>query len=357
MSADYNFQHVNIFLVEDNVYVRRILESVLRQMTVGHVTTAKDGIDAIEKLKTSGPAVGGGSRFDIIISDMVMAPVDGLLLLKWVRESKDSPNRFMPFIMMSGAADDDNVQKARDMGVNEFLAKPFSASSVAERLLQLVDQPRQFVATRDYFGPDRQRRREGNEEERRELTAKDATIVYSSERVVRPKEANQFYLFRLPNRLREKVGGAGLNERGMLPLDTLDEADDILQRNSFEFHDWALDYLSVMSRICDKALELPEQRRRKPFEKINEIAHELRGQGGTFGYPLITAVGKMLYEITGFSCSVDETAIRIVKAHIDTMRVVFRDKVTGDGEEVGRELMKALIQVIRKESLGHSNLD
>lgn len=356
--VEYNFQHINILLAEDNVYVRRILDSVLRQLTVGGVTPVKNGVEAIETLKMEGAGIGGGSRFDIIISDMMMSPIDGLLLLKWVRESKESPNRFMPFIMMSGAADDVNVQKARDQGINEFLAKPFSAASVTERLLQLIDQPRQFVATTNYFGPDRHRRKEGaSGEDRRELTENDATIVYSTDRVVRPREKDQVYFFKLPNRLKEKVGGAGVQGRGELPIKALGEADGTLDRNSFEFHDWASGYLSVMSRICDKALTLPESARRKPFEKINEIAHELRGQGGTFGYPLITSVGKMLYEITGFACSTDDMAIRIVKAHIDIMRVVFRDKVTGDGGETGRELIKTLIKAIRQEQLGEQVAD
>jgi CheY-like chemotaxis protein len=358
MASEYNFQHLNILLVEDNVYVRRILESVLRQLTVGGVTTATDGVDAIEQLKSSGTGVIGGSRFDIIISDMVMAPIEGLLLLKWVRESKDSPNRFMPFIMMSGAADDVNVQKARDQGINEFLATPFSAASVCERLLQLIDQPRQFVATSNYFGPDRHRRRVGTDDnDRREITEKDATVVYSSDRVLRPRDAGQVYLFRLPNRLREKAGGTATSGKGALPVRALNEADGTLQRNSFEFHDWALEYLAIMSRICDKAMRVPEDRRRKPFEKINEISHELRGQGGTFGYPLITSVGKMLYGITGFACSTDDMAIRIVKAHIDIMRVVFRDRVTGDGGDVGRELIKTLIRAIRQEQLGETDTD
>lgn len=358
MSLEYNFQHLNILLVEDNQYVRRILESVLQQLTVGGVTTAKNGVDAIERLKSEGAGVSGGSRFDIVISDMMMAPIDGMLLLKWIRESKESPNRFMPFIMMSGAADDINVQKARDQGINEFLAKPFSAASVCERVLQLIDQPRQFVATTNYFGPDRHRRREGSEaQDRREITEDDATVVYSTDRVVRPKDPNQVYFFRLPNRLREKAGGAGGTGKGRLPFSALSEADGTLQRNAFEFHDWAQGYLSVMSRICEKALVLSEEKRRKPFEKINEIAHELRGQGGTFGYPLITSVGKMLYGITGFACSTDDVAIRIVKAHIDIMRVVFRDKITGDGGEIGQELIKTLIRAIRQEQLGERATD
>jgi len=70
------------------------------------------------------------------------------------------------------------------------------------------------------------------------------------------------------------------------------------------------------------------------------------GGRGAFGYPLITTVGKMLYEITDFSCSRDETASQIKKAHIDTM-CVFRDKATGDGGEVDHQLINHLTRVIK----------
>jgi len=347
--ADFNLQRFRVLLVEDNGYVCQILKELLYDLSVGQVETASSGVDAIEIMKNASASFGEGGPFDMIISDMVMSPIDGLLLLKWVREGKESPDRFVPFLMMSGAADDDKVKLARDKGVNEFLAKPLSASSVAEKVLALINRPRQFVATRSYFGPDRQRRRLflDDEEDRRTLTEKDATVVYSSSKVVRPKTEGEVYLFRLQNRLLEKAGGLS-GAPGVLPNRVLAEADSKLDRSATDFHTWALDYLRSLSRLCVVAAKAPSDKRRKPFEHINLIAHELRGQGGTFGYPLITVVGKMLYEITGLGCSTDDNAIEIVKAHIDTMRVVFRDKVTGDGGEVGRDLLEALKRAIAR---------
>ena len=68
--------------------------------------------------------------------------------------------------------------------------------------------------------------------------------------------------------------------------------------------------------------------------------------GGRGGYPLITTVGKRLCEIISFSCSRDETASQIKKAHIDTM-CVFRDKATGDCGEVDHQLINHLTRVIK----------
>jgi hypothetical protein len=70
------------------------------------------------------------------------------------------------------------------------------------------------------------------------------------------------------------------------------------------------------------------------------------GGRGIFRYPLITTVGKMLYKITSFSCSMNETTIRILKVHNDTMRVVFSDKTSGDGVDVSHQLINFLTRVI-----------
>ena len=76
----------------------------------------------------------------------------------------------------------------------------------------------------------------------------------------------------------------------------------------------------------------------------------MRGQGGTFGYPLITIFGKMLFDVTGDGCVQDDSAVEIVKAHIDAMRAVIREKVAGDGGQVGRELLKSLEVAIERQS-------
>ena len=77
------------------------------------------------------------------------------MLLRWVRRHKESPNRFIPFVMVTGYADREKVREARSMGAIEMLAKPFSVVNLGQRLLQVVNRPRKFVHTVKYFGPDR----------------------------------------------------------------------------------------------------------------------------------------------------------------------------------------------------------
>lgn len=180
----YDFSRLSILLVEDNQYIRHTLEDLLRHFEFGKIITAQHGQEAIEILSTSAIAGAPGLGIDIVLADLIMSPINGLLLTRWIRNSKDSPNRFMPVVLLSGAADDEYVTAARDLGASEFLAKPFSAENVYKRLLEVIDYPRQIIATHTYFGPDR-RRRHGSydaQADRRKNTDKDITIAYSEKK-------------------------------------------------------------------------------------------------------------------------------------------------------------------------------
>jgi CheY-like chemotaxis protein len=342
-----SLERLSILLVEDNLYIRDILENVLKQIGFGWVATARNGQEGIEFLQLAGKAQGqaaGLMNVDMILCDLLMSPINGLLLLRWVRMQKDSVNRFLPFIMISGAADREYVEAARDLGVTEFVAKPFSAQSISDRVMKVIDNPRQFITCTSYFGPDRRRRRmppPGGIEDRRRPDDSHATIVYSAEKVVKPKNASDVWLFRLPNTLRDKVGGAGIKGPLELPKSLLEEAENTLQRQALDFADWAKNYLTKLSKVTEAAMMSPNNRRNH-FQEMNLVAHELRGQGGTFGYPLITVFAKSLYDATLPGCPEDDSALSVVKAHTDAMRAVIRDRISGDGGEIGRELLKSL---------------
>lgn len=96
---------------------------------------------------------------DLIITDWLMEPLDGLDLIKRVRNDESSPNKFVPIILMTGYSDQRRVENARDKGVTEFLMKPYTAKDLYARIVQIIEKPRQFVDTGEFFGPDRRRRK------------------------------------------------------------------------------------------------------------------------------------------------------------------------------------------------------
>ena len=64
----------------------------------------------------------------------------------------------------------------------------------------------------------------------------------------------------------------------------------------------------------------------------------------------MSVLGKRLYDCTLEGCRQDDAAVEIIKAHIDAMRAVIRDKVSGDGGQVGRALLTALDQAVAQHS-------
>jgi response regulator RpfG family c-di-GMP phosphodiesterase len=60
--------------------------------------------------------------------------------------------------MVTGHAERPLLERARDAGVHEFLAKPVSASMLYARLQRVIENPPPFVRSDTYFGPDRRRR-------------------------------------------------------------------------------------------------------------------------------------------------------------------------------------------------------
>jgi CheY-like chemotaxis protein len=343
---------LSLLVVEDNEYMLDILVTSLKRIGFTRTQRAKNGKEAVEYLRNTAKSYGSAVEpVDIVISDLIMSPVTGLHLLQWLRDDKGSPNRFMPFIMVSGAADRVNVEETRDRGVTDFMAKPFSVDNIYKVLQRIIDTPRQFVTTQNYFGPDRRRSKVGPPKtgERRRPDESHATIVYSKDRVEKAQSGSDVWIFKLPNYLKQKMGSNAARQPFILPEDVLADAEANLKREAEGFLGWAKGYLDRLSKEVALAKDLSGERTAN-FEGINLIAHELRGQGGTFGYPLITVFAKSLYDVTKPPCREDDAGLEIVKAHIDTMRAVLREKVGGDGGELGQQLFKALKLAIAKFS-------
>lgn len=136
-------------MVEDSKYMRNLLRGLLMSYGIGEVLEAADGAEALKIVMATPP--------DAIVCDLQMTPMNGLEFVDLLRKAENSPNRFMPVVMITANPSRETVAAARDVGVSEFLAKPITAESLLKRLLAAV-KPRAFVETRKYFGPDRRRK-------------------------------------------------------------------------------------------------------------------------------------------------------------------------------------------------------
>jgi len=136
----YDFSRMSCLLVEDNKFMRGVLRIVMGSLGVRNYHFAADGKEAIEILQIRSGTLkqAGSGGIDCVISDVVMPGIDGHLLLRWIRRHETSPDRFVPVIMISGMVDHRCLTSARDAGVNEFVAKPFSPDIIFKRIQKII---------------------------------------------------------------------------------------------------------------------------------------------------------------------------------------------------------------------------
>ena len=86
------------------------------------------------------------------------------------------------------------------------------------------------------------------------------------------------------------------------------------------------------------------------MEKLYRIAHDLRGLGGTFGYPLVTKICANLGRHMDGLAAPSEIDDTVVRAHIDALRAVFNDQADGEEDATGSELIAELQALVREFS-------
>jgi CheY-like chemotaxis protein len=344
----YSFRDFSVLVVEDGEYVRSLLGSALKSLGVGHVLLLEDGRAAIDHLKSTRPGPHAANPpVDIVISDWVMEPVDGLMLLRWLRRHKDSPNRFMPFLMLSAHLDRSRIRDAINNGANELMAKPFTADALHRALRKVIDRHRLFVRTKSYFGPDRRRKRvDFSGMEKREI--EDPGGEGGKEAWSPDNPDIRFY--RLPNVLKKKATAA-FEDIGNDDA-TLARAEADFAKWAEDYTDWAVSQMAELNRnvhLAANALAAEDEAATtRALGIINAIAHELRGQGATFGYPLLTEFAKQLFALTRNASNVTEGRIELVRAHVDALSLVVRQRLNGDGGDAGRRIALWLEEAAKK---------
>ncbi len=144
-----DFNKLRFLVVDDNAYMRRIMRTLLHGFGSREVYEAEDGATGLETFTKSAP--------DIVFIDWAMPIFDGLEFARMIRQPEATANPFVPLIMLTGHSERKHVTAARDAGVTEFMVKPISANALHQRILNVIANPRPFIRTKNYFGPDRRR--------------------------------------------------------------------------------------------------------------------------------------------------------------------------------------------------------
>lgn len=318
-------RRVVALVVDDNLKTRALLSSILNSIGIGKVLRAFSGANALELIHEMRrrPERVGVSAVDLIISEWKMAQVDGAALLRWVRSHRESPDHFLPFIAISAAPLESQVQAARDLGANQFIARPYSVNILRDHIESLVHDGRNFIKSRDYFGPDRR--------------FHDLPVEVNRRAEGQAERAGVRYLVP-PRRLAAKVGGQLEIEPAALA-----EAENELEAWHDEFMVTVEAYLEDMaSEFAKIRSTVDPEARHRGLDNLNRISRKLRDHGHSFGFPLVTTVSRSLHQLTRQTDAIEDDCLELVCAHLDTMRAVLVAELRSDGGKVGRELVQEL---------------
>lgn len=119
---------VPVLVVDDYQTMLRIMRHLLNQAGFETVDEASDGEEALARMRER--------QYGLVISDLHMAPVDGLEL---VRQAKaDEALRATPIMLVSADEMPENVTAAREAGAAAYVVKPFDAATLKARIAAVL---------------------------------------------------------------------------------------------------------------------------------------------------------------------------------------------------------------------------
>ena len=149
-----------------------------------------------------------------------------------------------------------------------------------------------------------------------------------------------------PNNLRQKQKMAGVT----MTLDPtwVEVAERSIITAKFDYIEAANEDMARLAQAYDKAMSDPANRVAH-IQELYAIVQSIKGQGTSFGYPLMTAVGTQLARfIEDCGDNLTDAQMEAVKVHQEALRLVMQQKMEGDGGPIGQKLVAGLALVIKK---------
>ncbi len=125
----YDFK-IKILVVDDFATMRSMIKNLFKEIGFVNIDDAKDGVQAYTKLKQGG--------FGFIASDWNMPNLDGLGLLKKIREDEELKD--LPFLMVTAEAEKEKIVLALQAGVNSYIVKPFTGEVLKNKINEMFEK-------------------------------------------------------------------------------------------------------------------------------------------------------------------------------------------------------------------------
>jgi PleD family two-component response regulator len=142
-----NVKDLRVLVVGGTTHAMRVLRTVLSLIGVTDTDYAPTSAMALKYLRTR--------YFDAVFCDQTAEDVDGTAFARAARRTPGLMNPMVPLFVTSSGPRRRDVERARDEGANDVLVRPVSPTTIRRKLLLALARPRPFIASAEFFGPDR----------------------------------------------------------------------------------------------------------------------------------------------------------------------------------------------------------
>ena len=296
-----SFNRMTMLIVEDDETLLESLKHMVRDFGVMSLHTAHDGEDGLARLCQQ--------PVDMVISDYRMTPLNGLDFVRRLRHGEGGADPATPIIMLADDQERVVVEGVHDIGVDGFIDKPLSPSSLYSSILWVLTGTCEFIQSEGYIGPDRRDNPRGvigvkeSANDQSSGNGDHAAIGWSK---VKSAMATR------PKRIQSSFIRSAHND------------------------------IEAMIRALELALSDPA-RRHHSLRSIASLAGFVMEQSMAANYPLISSIAESLRNTCRRAQRPDRDHLAVVKSHITAMAALISDAIDGDS----RAMDSAIIELLR----------
>jgi CheY-like chemotaxis protein len=333
MTIRPNMRNVSILLADSDICLAQAVMHNLRAMGFSNITHVKTSADAVQAIRSQ--------AVSFLITEWDIKGTSGVELVRYLRRSDESPNRGIPIIMLTGRGELTDVQSARDVGITEFVVKPFSAQTLFSRIEQIIDHPRPFVVAKEYVGPERRRRGLPPPGVADRRTTKPIAAVPSREGLKTPPGSPPV-IFAADFAIRHQVGGNRPLTTIITP-DILKDAQKAIDGMAEESFTWIREDLKTLQDSSDALKKLYSG---FAFDAMKAATLSIKARAGTFGYRMASDVARLffLFLTTDFKPTNPRHLI-VIEKHVQVLMIIFAQKIK-ERQGVGADLYVELERLI-----------
>lgn len=328
--------NLHVLILDTDIRAAQMTRTVLSTLGINKTMLTRDAAEAVSMV--------ADKPVDVLVTEWDTKPKDGIELAVFLRTSPRSPSPMLPIILATQRQQPDELILAINSGINEIVAKPFSPKAMADRLFSIIDDPRSFIISPGFTGPDRRRappppgvlERRGQREQPLIITREQMAEGLASDG--RPRMV-------LPDfSLKKKIETVPANMAGIESI--LSPAQAAKQEG--DYVQWALNDVAAMRQSLKSLLASPEYSVTY-IERITTASISVRARAMTSGYILAAKVAAHLNDFCRKRFQKDNKQhCLVIEKHIEALLAIFQARLIGDGGALGQELFDELERMVKK---------